>query len=447
MKVLLIENQIYLTEYYKILLEQILDRPDVVEVNTLELAKKSITSMKYDLIVCDLHLEDHPERESFLSFLEAKIDKTPFVLVAADRVLLWERFFAFKATHDCVRFIKKPFHRSDFFKLVRDLVPSSQIKIIQDYLAIKTMLFFKYDQVLCDVFVKIGKEKYILLFKKGADYSTADIERYINRSIDYLYVKWADYNRFISESGERLSLFKLRATEPMEIWKRESATLNALIKSYGVNETVFVQSIRSVVLAIKEINSCGLENTLFRRLQKQNYSYDHSYLVAMISAMITQRLKDLSERQSVYVGLAAFLHDLSLDSDIAHVPTDTSSDYETLTPYQKKNFLQHPYKMAYLLKQRNLFNTEVERIIIEHHEREDGSGFPRGLVASQMHYLSIVFIVAHDFVEELYLSNFDSNKKEEALHNLYRRYQSDRFKKVILALLEVFEYPVWKLTA
>lgn len=445
MKVLLIENQIYLSEYYKVLLEQILHRPEVLEINTVELAQKAIVTTKYDLIVCDLHLDEHPEKESFLTFLEAHIGQTPFLLIATDRLLLWEKFLTFRAQKQNVRFIQKPFHRNDFFKITKNLIPSKQVKLIEEYMAIRTLLFFKYDQALCDVFVKIGKSKYVQLFKAGAEFSVTDIEKYINKSIDYLYVRWSDYSRFISESGERLPLMKLKTADSFELWKRESSALNAVIKSYGVNEDVFMQSIRSVVLAMKEINNSAVKNILQRKLEKQNYAYDHSYLVALIGAMITQSLKEFSERHATQISLAAFLHDLALEAEIAHVSSDNGSDYEALTPIQRKGFLQHPYKMYSLIKLKSLFSTDVERIIIEHHERENGSGFPRGLVASQLYFLSVVFIVAHDFVDELYKSNFDYHNKKEILDKLYNSYQSEKFKKVVLALSDVFEYPDTKI--
>jgi hypothetical protein len=78
----------------------------------------------------------------------------------------------------------------------------------------------------------------------------------------------------------------------------------------------------------------------------------------------------------------------------------------------------------------------VDIIVQQHHERPNGSGFPRGLLFNYISPLSSLFIVAHDLTQEILfkrasfsLPNFIVEKK--AVLN------QGNFKKVFAALEKV----------
>ena len=74
------------------------------------------------------------------------------------------------------------------------------------------------------------------------------------------------------------------------------------------------------------------------------------------------------------------------------------------------------------------------RIIAQHHERPDGSGFPHQLDEKKIFPLAASFIVAEDFVNTIYENGIEDALIEEIVLGLEERYQKGYFKKSVDAL-------------
>jgi response regulator RpfG family c-di-GMP phosphodiesterase len=78
--------------------------------------------------------------------------------------------------------------------------------------------------------------------------------------------------------------------------------------------------------------------------------------------------------------------------------------------------------------------SDVEQIVAQHHERPDGTGFPRGLNSKFITPLSALFIIAQDMIE--YSQTFKN--KEVDLTSFYDArevyFNSGVFKKILHAL-------------
>ncbi|MES2855949.1 MAG: HD domain-containing phosphohydrolase, partial [Bdellovibrionota bacterium] len=82
------------------------------------------------------------------------------------------------------------------------------------------------------------------------------------------------------------------------------------------------------------------------------------------------------------VALAAMLHDIGLTD----LPGDICSKSETERSKEEQALYQtHPELSLKIIKERKIPVTDaVMRAILEHHERFDGSGFPRGLAGKRV---------------------------------------------------------------
>ena len=75
---------------------------------------------------------------------------------------------------------------------------------------------------------------------------------------------------------------------------------------------------------------------------------------------------------------------------------------------------------------------DVDSIILEHHERPDGTGVPKQLTANQIKPLSSIFIFAHDIVDIIFSleQQGESPSKEAVIKNLNTKlYNVSNFKK------------------
>ncbi|MDT8903075.1 HD-GYP domain-containing protein [Anaeroselena agilis] len=105
-----------------------------------------------------------------------------------------------------------------------------------------------------------------------------------------------------------------------------------------------------------------------------NYTFQHSVNVAIISGVLSRWLGDDGERMRDMV-LAGLLHDVGK----AMVPLEILNKPGQLTPAEMEVMQKHSAYGYEMLKKAKVLAGDVLAGVWQHHERLDGSGYPRGL--------------------------------------------------------------------
>jgi PAS domain S-box-containing protein/putative nucleotidyltransferase with HDIG domain len=135
--------------------------------------------------------------------------------------------------------------------------------------------------------------------------------------------------------------------------------------------------------------------TLARTVELRDpYTAGHQERVAELAVAIGDRLK-LRPRTMTSLRIAALIHDLG---KIA-VPAEILARPGALTEAERHLIEQHPER-AYEILREMRFPGPVASIVHQHHERLDGSGYPRGLRDKKIHIGSRIIGVA-DVVEAM----------------------------------------------
>ena len=168
-------------------------------------------------------------------------------------------------------------------------------------------------------------------------------------------------------------------------------------------------------------------------------------LLAYLGCALASQMEWSSDTTYQKITLAAFLHDVSLkNQDLAQIQSlgELAQKSKFFTKEEQKEFRNHPIAACDISKTFDEVPPDVDSIIIQHHERPDGSGFPRGITHSRIGPLSAVFIVAHDLVRYL-LENSSTdlttnNKALDSFVKLHQKsYQQGNFKKIIAAVTKL----------
>ena len=112
------------------------------------------------------------------------------------------------------------------------------------------------------------------------------------------------------------------------------------------------------------------------------YTYSHSVNVGVLSLLVARRYFGHSDRHDLReLGIGFFLHDLGK----IRISPDVIMKEGLLTDEEMVEMRRHPLYGFDILKETNQLTTESKLIVLEHHEREDGRGYPYGLYGNEIH--------------------------------------------------------------
>lgn len=196
---------------------------------------------------------------------------------------------------------------------------------------------------------------------------------------------------FIHEGGVELALDDgLVSLEAGESFTVCGLTRDIPVKLSGDTQILYVTNCPSFA-AVQKFEE-NLTALLMRVNEKDNYTYRHSKAVLRYSLALYDAL---SEKAPVIarddLAVAALFHDVGK----CFVPVEVLQKPDRLTNEELRYILRHPVDSGRMLLQE--FGEEIAEIARNHHERMDGSGYPRGLSGEDISFASQIVAVADVF--------------------------------------------------
>ena len=207
----------------------------------------------------------------------------------------------------------------------------------------------------------------------------------------------------LMENDQAFGVLTIYASEPNAFNKAEIALLEEMAGDlgYGIHMqhigTERDQSRTEHQQALEQLGK-GLEETvqaIAATVEKRDpYTAGHQRRVGELAQAIAVEM-GLPEKQIKGIHLAATIHDLGK----IHIPAEILSKPGKLTEVEYKLIQQHPQTGYDILKDVS-FPWPIAEIILQHHERLDGSGYPQGLKGEQILPEAKIMAVA-DVVEAM----------------------------------------------
>jgi putative nucleotidyltransferase with HDIG domain len=124
----------------------------------------------------------------------------------------------------------------------------------------------------------------------------------------------------------------------------------------------------------------------------QDYVYAHSVNVAIISVLIALNL-DYNEAKLIDLALGALLHDIGMLT----VSKEVILKVGNLTPAESEAMQRHANEGFEIVRKRREISTLAAHVAFQHHERFDGTGYPRRLKGEEIHEYARIVAVADIF--------------------------------------------------
>ena len=166
-----------------------------------------------------------------------------------------------------------------------------------------------------------------------------------------------------------------------KIVNKSKQAVYAMFHEARLGNAVNLESMRSLV---DEITGSVMRNSgaligLVRLKTKDDYTYMHSIAVCALMIALAKQLK-LSDDEIHDAGLAGLLHDIGK----MQIPHDILNKPGKLTDVEFDIVKEHPLAGYHLLLKNNESNPVVLDVCLHHHEKMDGTGYPKGLKAEQI---------------------------------------------------------------
>lgn len=162
---------------------------------------------------------------------------------------------------------------------------------------------------------------------------------------------------------------------------------------------------------------------------KSESSYFHSINVVMLSLVLGKKL-ELDERQMKLLGVGALLHDLGH----TEIPDKILRKTGPLTKAEDDLYRMHTHYGEKMAKRIGTIPPDAIKIIAQHHEFIDGSGYPKGLKGDQISRLAQIVSLVNRY--DNLCNKTDSSKSSspyEAIAILYAK-EKAKFDETMLTL-------------
>ncbi len=174
-----------------------------------------------------------------------------------------------------------------------------------------------------------------------------------------------------------------------------TVTIDKLLKAARGKTDVSILELREAIQPlIDKLNTdpkqlLTINSSLFKLEQYQSY---HSLFVGLMSYLLAKWL-ELDKNEWMPIALAGVLHDIGM----SRVPDQITFNKGKLNHYELAEIKKHPVYGYEILKETIGLNKGTLLAVLQHHEREDGSGYPLKLKKEQIHNYAKIIAIADVF--------------------------------------------------
>lgn len=312
----------------------------------------------------------------------------------------------------------------------------------EDFLPMKVRMFYMYDIMPYDVYLKLTKEKYSLVFQQGKSYSHSYIHSYVRKQVRYFYLSKNEHikalENLMAEVAKQLNPdLRIETKKLIEIQIRGISLVQEYLKLIGITD--------QVVLLTRLLIKSVLQTFKRRRKEREILPFiDFSYLDSAEKSLLTFKVCESiirgmrwdAELTKMKLGLASIIHDTTIpNEDMYRIGDVNDPNLMAFDDNEQEKFRTHPQDAAKLAL--NFGDIpEVDFIIGQHHEMPDGSGFPNKLNCHTLTSLSAIFILANNFVIELYKTSLNQNSMAR-ISKKFEKYNKGNFKEPLKILNDI----------
>ena len=230
-----------------------------------------------------------------------------------------------------------------------------------------------------------------VLLNRGVTLTNVIIKKMKEKGITFVYIEDARTNDIYCDDvvNERTRQTSMKTIQNnfQTISKEMALGKKIDMDKLGPSFSKVVNNILADVRAHKEAISMLSDAFCY-----DSYIFQHSLNVTVYSLALGQKY-GLTDKQLEELGMGAILHDIGKMA----IPVETLNKPGALTDEEFKLIKEHPSIGFDLLRKAHSISLLTAHCAYQHHERIDGSGYPRGIKDKEIHLYAKLIGVADVF--------------------------------------------------
>ena len=249
-----------------------------------------------------------------------------------------------------------------------------------------------------DIFVKNSDGRFVLFHPAGELYSSETHAKIYKWNVPALYIKTSDkgrFNHYLEENFPFIMDDPLINTESKAEIAHGAVTFIAmsLFTSPGTDIIASYKKTIDIITRFVITNEDSIK-FLIQRTSSNFHEYNHAVNVGIFGLGLAKEiLGNDSSHNLVEIAFGFFLHDIGKYT----IPRHISKRNGPLSPEEWAIMKKHPEQGYNILKKFNALSEEISIIVLQHHERHDGKGYPLGLKGEKIHTYSKICAIADMF--------------------------------------------------
>jgi len=467
-RILVIDDEPSITRYLSKLLSQ--EDYDVVTLNDPRKLEDQLLYAHYDLVITDLKM---PERNGLDVLHAVRISKphVPVIILTGQGSIET----AVEATRlGAAEYVTKPIESSGFIQTVnkharanrqlpealKRLAPRTRLrdvpihdaldgKIALDDEIVSTdtvpegFVEVRFDDVVpgekltFSIYVQLSNKSTGQLFLrricvKGTVYTSGLRNILYKRNLASVFIEEKDYRDYINFLTRLKSLPSFRGVRKLDDKKMVlyGKAIEAVtdILTRPVDQASVQASVNFVDDLFRNmVKTPDLYAGMYRLFKQEESIFNHAANVCLLTVSFALHLK-LMPATIKMLGLGALYHDMgmiSVDKKILEKPGFLNEEEWEIVK-------QHPEKGAEIMEKGVMFPGPAVRIIREHHEQIDGSGYPHGLRGKQIGNMTHLVRIIDKFESMTTNKTYRTAlRPSDALRQVFKEEKSSHVRKLL----------------
>lgn len=285
-----------------------------------------------------------------------------------------------------------------------------------DFVSIRVSTLRGDQKINFDTYVKIN-DKMILYLRRGDSFEGVRLQRLKEKKLKKLFIQPTDEGHYREYMQKNIELAydnnssKDIQTRSEIIQGQQQSNVEEVFENPEQAEAYLnAKDAASKYVQFLISNAKGLQAVMSIQNTDKSISH-HGVAVATLSVALSQKLGMTDTKTIQLLSLGAFLHDYGHhDSSIYPRKKTSEMNADELLLYQS-----HAFEGAKKVQDKKHFDQLVLRIINEHEECADGSGYPRNLTEKQIDPTSLIVSTCNTMDK---LMTFEGLSKDEACKKL-----------------------------